>query len=165
MGKEKHGYRKRHLKNKLYNVWRRMKSCCLNMKNASYKSYGGRGIIVCKEWLEYLPFHKWAMANGYAEGLTIERINNSGNYSPENCTWIPPGQQARNRRTNKIIAYNGKSMLMIDWSKKIGISKGALCKRFLRGWNVEKALNTPLQTKGKSVANGNKNISIIKQGQ
>lgn len=82
----------------LYYVHNMMKQRCFNHNNKNFKDYGGRGIRVCKEWLEYTEFRKWAMENGYKPGLSIERINNDGNYCPENCTWITIAEQQKNRR-------------------------------------------------------------------
>ena len=81
---------------KLYYVWLSMRQRCNNPKNKEYKHYGGRGIKVCNAWNEYPIFEAWALANGYAEGLTIERLNVNGNYCPENCTWIPKSEQPKN---------------------------------------------------------------------
>ena len=82
----------------LYHVHNMMKQRCFNPNNKNFKDYGGRGIQVCKEWLDYAEFRKWATENGYKQGLSIERINNDGNYCPENCTWITLSEQQKNRR-------------------------------------------------------------------
>lgn len=134
-----HNHRRR-----LYKIWIGMKGRCYNPKASGYKNYGGRGIIVCKEWLEYMPFHQWAMSHGYQENLTIERIDNDGNYEPDNCTWIPIGKQAMNKCNNRQIIYNGESKLLIEWSRLLGINKSTLHRR-LKGWSVEKAFNTPVK--------------------
>ncbi len=72
---------------RIYNVWHTIKARCFNENNPSYHLYGGRGITVCDEWREFVPFYEWAMANGYEENLSIVRINNDGNYEPSNCRW------------------------------------------------------------------------------
>lgn len=77
-----------------------MKRRCRNPNTKDWPNYGGRGISVCSEWLDYRNFRAWATANGYAEGLTLERIDNDGNYEPSRCCWIPQGEQSRNRRSH-----------------------------------------------------------------
>lgn len=87
---------------KLYKVWQGMKTRCYNKNFIYYKNYGGRGIKICDEWLDnFNTFYKWAINNGYKEGLTIDRINNDGIYEPSNCRWITRAEQNRNQRKNK----------------------------------------------------------------
>lgn len=87
---------------RIYKIWQGMKQRCQNPKDYNFKRYGGRGIKVCDEWLDYVKFSEWVKKSNYEDNLTIERINVNGNYCPENCTWIPLGEQAKNR-TNSII--------------------------------------------------------------
>lgn len=86
-------------KHPLYNVWRNMKYRCYNRNDNNYHRYGGRGVTVCKAWREdFISFYKWAMENGYAEGLTIDRVRNNGNYTPSNCRFITGAENvSRNR--------------------------------------------------------------------
>ena len=79
-----------------------MKQRILNPNHKDYKNYGGRGITVCNEWLAFIPFRDWALNNGYAEGLQINRIWNNGNYEPFNCNFVPGEENARNKRNNVI---------------------------------------------------------------
>lgn len=93
----KHGLRH----TRIYKTWEDIKKRCLNSKTRSYKNYGGRGITVCDEWLTFKPFYDWAMANGYNDTLTIDRINVDGNYEPNNCKWATMKEQQNNKRTNR----------------------------------------------------------------
>lgn len=80
---------------RLYKIWNGMMARCLNSKVENYKYYGERNIEICKEWLDYLTFAKWARENGYKDNLTIDRINNNGNYEPTNCQWITKSENSR----------------------------------------------------------------------
>lgn len=91
-------------KSRLHGVWNGMKTRCLNPRMHSYKEYGGRGISVCSEWMDYIPFRDWAKANGYNPGLQIDRIDVNGNYEPSNCRFITPLENQQNRRNVKLIA-------------------------------------------------------------
>ncbi len=88
---------------RINNIYLGMKARCCNANNKAYKNYGGRGISICNEWLnDFMNFHNWAMANGYLDNLEIDRINNDGNYEPENCRWITRRENKRNQRRTKL---------------------------------------------------------------
>ena len=107
-----------------------MKSRCLNPKNDRYKDYGGRGIKICDEWLgKYVGFNnfcKWAFENGYSESLTLDRIDNDGNYCPENCRWADTITQRRNSRRMKYITIGNETKCLKDWCEYYGIKAPAL---------------------------------------
>lgn len=85
---------------KLYSLWSSIRDRCTNKNDKRYKNYGGRGITRCPEWNDFAAFRDWALATGYTEGLSIERMNNDGSYEPNNCTWVPLSDQAANRNIN-----------------------------------------------------------------
>ena len=131
-------------KHRLYSIWIGMKGRCYNPNDSKYKNYGERGIAICDEWKnDFKAFYDWSMNNGYEETLTIERIDVNGNYTPENCTWIPMLEQCRNTTKVRWIEYNGESKLLSDWAKDIGIDPETLSQR-IEKWGINKAMTTPL---------------------
>ena len=88
---------------RLYSIWNGMRKRCTNPNCPSFHMYGGRGITICPEWDTFPPFRDWALAHGYTADLSIDRINNNGNYSPENCRWATRVQQNRNQRSNRAV--------------------------------------------------------------
>ena len=134
-------------KTKLYRTWAKMKERTTNENVPAFKNYGGRGIVVCDEWLEdFRSFYVWALANGYDENLTIDRIDNNGPYSPNNCRWTTMKQQNNNRRSNHILAMGEVSHTIAEWEAITGINKSAIWDRINKlGWSVEKALTTKVR--------------------
>lgn len=134
----KHGYAN---KERLYDTWKNMKRRCYDPKNKRYEQYGGRGIIVCKEWLDnYMNFRNWAMSNGYNDNLTIDRINVNGNYEPNNCRWATMSEQQNNVTRNRILKYKGEEKTMSEWAKAYNIPYSKFNKRIQMGWNIEKII-------------------------
>lgn len=103
---------------KLYNVWCTMKQRILNPNNTDYKDYGGRGIIICPEWVnDYVVFRDWSLSHEYAEGLQINRIENNGNYEPSNCNWITQTENLKNKRNSIPIEIANEIMDLYDTGK------------------------------------------------
>jgi len=131
-------------KTKLYKVYHSMKQRCYNPKSTGYEHYGGRGIIVCDEWLDnFIRFYNWAIETGYKEGLSINRINNNGNYEPDNCEWIYQKTQMLNTRRNRKCTYHNKNQTLSQWANEYGVNLNTLYSRINHGWDIDKALNTP----------------------
>ena len=106
----------------LFNTWQTMKGRCENPNRQKYKDYGGRGIAVCSEWQIAENFVRWALQNGYADGLQLDRIDNDGNYCPENCRFVTPKENSRNRRNTKRLTVNGETRCVSEWCEITGIS-------------------------------------------
>lgn len=99
-----------------YEIWQGMKKRCYNPNDARYDRYGGRGITVCDEWREdFSAFYSWALANGYADNLTIDRIDNNKGYSPDNCRWADAETQCRNRSSNIKITIGNATKTLTEW--------------------------------------------------
>lgn len=126
----------------LYHIWRGMKDRCLNFNNKNYDRYGGRGIKICNEWLDnFQAFYDWAIENGYQEGLTIDRINNNGNYEPLNCRWVNYIVQANNRSNNHLITVDGETHTVSEWSRITGLNPQLISHRANRGDSNEEIFN------------------------
>lgn len=133
----KHGKRE----TKIYHIFSEIKQRCYNKNNKSYNNYGGRGIIVCQEWLnDFMNFYNWAMNNNYQEGLTIDRIDNDGNYEPNNCRWADRKTQNNNRRNNTSISYNGKTQTLAQWSEELNVDQHTISLRKRKGWSNKECL-------------------------
>lgn len=126
---------------KLYKVWAQMKRRCNVKIDEHYKDYGGRGITVCKEWEEYMPFRDWAVSNGYNDKLSLDRINNDGDYCPTNCRFVSYKTQERNRRTNLLIEANGQTKTLAEWAEITGIGSSTIRWRIVNGWNADDAVS------------------------
>ena len=129
---------------RLYQTWQNMKNRCRNKNVSSYKYYGERGISLCDEWNEsFESFAKWSMENGYAENLSIDRIDPNTGYEPSNCRWVDSVTQANNKRTNHLLTYNGETKTVAEWARKTGLPYNVLTRRISLGWTTERALTTP----------------------
>ena len=107
----------------LFNLWQTMKQRCENPKRTKYKDYGGRGIKVCDEWKTAENFIRWALNNGYEKGLQLDRINNDGDYCPNNCRWVTVKENCRNRRNTKWLTVGEEKKCVAEWSELLGISR------------------------------------------
>lgn len=139
---------------RLYRIWGLMKSRCFNPRNDSYPRYGGRGITVVAQWRSFPEFREWAIGAGYDDGLTIERKDVNGHYSPDNCCWIPPGLQARNRENTIYLTAFGERKTIPDWvaDERCKVGAPAVRTRLKKGWSVELALVTPISEQNRVVA-------------
>ena len=126
-----------------HRVWIGMRQRCLNPHNAHYSYYGGRGIAVCKRWDSFENFLQ--DMGERPTGLTLERIDNNGDYEPGNCRWASRREQQRNRRNLWLLTYRGKTQCLTAWADETGISVGGLRHRLSTGWNVAYALEKPLR--------------------
>jgi len=123
----KHG----EVKTRLYRTWNGMKERILNPKSHNYRDYGGRGITICNEWLEFIPFRDWALNNGYVDNLVIDRENPNGNYEPSNCRFLTVKESNRNRRYNKLTKE--LSIQIKEESKNTKLTRKELAKKYNLG--------------------------------
>lgn len=135
---------------RLYVVWRDMKRRCTNPHAKDFINYGANGIKVCKDWNSFQNFYKWAMENGYDENAkkgkcTLDRINNNGNYEPNNCRWVTVKEQANNRKTNHFITINNETHTIAEWAEIYNIKSYIISNRIRRNWNEIEAVITPLR--------------------
>jgi hypothetical protein len=133
----------------IYNIWVMMRQRCYNPKNAMYKWYGARGIYVCDRWLN--SFENFLKDMGHKPpGLSLERRDNDGPYSPDNCRWATTYEQAANRRKNVWVEFQGEQMIMSEAIRRSGLPASAVWSRLRDGWTVERALTIPLRKSRKS---------------
>lgn len=121
-----------------YEAWRHMRKRCENPRHPYYADYGGRGIEVCERWRHFAGF--FADMGECPKGLTLDRIDNSLGYSPENCRWTTRKVQQNNRRTNRLLTHRGRTLTVTQWADHLGVGKTTLFQRLRYGWSVEKAL-------------------------
>lgn len=133
---KKHGM----IKTRLYKCWDSMKDRCRHNQR-----YINKGIGICDEWAEdFETFMNWAFANGYTDELTLDRIDNSGDYCPENCRWVTKAEQSRNRDTSHFVTINGVTKTFKEWCVENKVHPATAYTRIRDyGWNIERALTTP----------------------
>lgn len=132
-------------KTPLYAVWLQAKYRCRNPRHKQYEDYGGRGINICESWFNSFEAFKEDMGEPPFDGAMLERVDNSKGYTPSNCIWATRTQQNRNRRNTRLFEFNGVSMVLAEWAKKLSINQKTLVSRLYGyGWSVEKAFTTPV---------------------
>jgi len=129
-------------KTKEYKTWKYMMTRCHNKNYYAYNNYGGRGIEVCKNWHKFINFYN-DMGKKPSDEYSIERIDVNKGYNKENCKWLLKSEQSSNRRNNIIVSYKGKNTKLYDLKEKSAVEYKTLNKRLYRGWDIERALNTP----------------------
>jgi len=134
-GKEKGG--------RLYNTWASMRARCSNPNSAQWKNYGSRGIKVCAEWNDYSVFREWALSHGYADNLTIDRIDVNGDYCPENCRFVDAKAQSNNKRCNHCVEYKGNIYTLSQLADYIGLPYSTVLSRVNHGWSIERVVSQP----------------------
>ncbi len=126
---------------RIHSIWFGIIERCGNKNRPEYKRYGGRGITICKQWLDDpLVFSKWAKENGYQPNLSIDRINNDGNYEPSNCRWVTQIEQMNNRKCNVRIVLGKENHTVSEWARILGCSRGRLNWRLKKGLTPEQIL-------------------------
>ena len=125
---------------RIYSIWTGMKTRCLNPNSERYMDYGGRGITICEEWLEFDNFCLWSLENGYADGMTIDRIDNDMPYCPDNCRWTTIEEQNKNKRNLRMYTYNGETRHLAEWARVLNIDYQLLYDRLDLGMSFEKAV-------------------------
>lgn len=152
---------------RIYNVWHTMKERCYVPTQTSYKNYGGRGIKVCPEWQEFIPFMEWSYANGYDENAprgqcTLDRIDPNGDYCPENCRWVSMSVQANNKTDNVYLKYQGITDTLSNHARRIGISPVLAEGRYLKGMELSDVFRVGRVGEVKKVAQYDKDMNLIK---
>lgn len=120
------------------NAWNQMMGRCYDPEHPKYPRYGARGIRVCDRWLCYRLFLE--DVGPRPDGMTLNRIDNDGDYTPENCEWATAQEQASNKSNNRKLTFNGRTLCVSQWAIEVGLSREALRNRLNRGWSVEDAL-------------------------
>lgn len=143
---------------RLYNIWKDIKKRCTKPNSSNYKNYGAKGIAICNEWLDFIRFREWSEINGYADKLTIDRINVKDGYYPNNCRWVTMVIQNRNKSNNRTFFLDGESITMAEVCERYNITQSKLSARVNKlGWPIERAIlnvNTKLGSNKTSIIYG-----------
>lgn len=156
------GHKHKLSKTHIWNVYYGMLHRCYNPQDSHYKNYGGRGIEVCEEWRDSIEaFAEWAQKTGFRDGLTIDRVDNDGNYEPVNCRWATMKEQSRNRRSNIVVSCKGEDVTLIEASEKSGLPYSTLQSRWRRGIRGEELFAEPaIQLKKREVLYNGKKVTL-----
>lgn len=127
-------------------AYQQMKARCYNPNSPEYPNYGGRGIVVCERWRESFA-NFLADVGERPEGCTLDRIDNNGSYSPENCRWATVSEQCNNTRVNHVLEYNGQRKTVVEWAREIGVHPNTLRSRLRYGWSTERILSSAVDTR------------------
>ena len=130
---------------RLHTIWLKMRQRCYNKNHTAYKNYGGRGIKICPLWYDlpngFINFYTWAMHNGYGDELTLDRIDNNGNYTPTNCRWATLPEQHNNTRASRYVTYDGRSMTTAEWARTLNVNYSNFWQSIkIRKFNLAKLL-------------------------
>lgn len=128
----------------LYPAWQQMRARCNNPKHGEYHNYGARGIVVCERWQNSFALFLQDMGER-PENHTLDRIDNDGPYSPDNCRWATDSEQCRNSRQAHYLEHDGKRMTVIEWATLLNISHDSIRTRLKLGWSAERALTEPIR--------------------
>lgn len=132
-------------KSRLYRIWSALNSRCTNAHFEDvFKNYGGRGIQVCDDWKTYETFREWALASGYEDGLSIDRIDVNGNYEPSNCRWATQREQCRNKRNTVWVEFNGSKKPLTEWCDELKLPYRIIYQR-LKHHSFEEAIKMPIR--------------------
>lgn len=118
---------------RILSIWLGMRYRCNSKESKVYKDYGGRGIKICPQWDDFYEFQEWSLSHGYSAAKSIDRIDNDGDYSPENCRWATMKVQGQNRRNSRLYTYHGQTLTISEWSRRSGIGWNTLIDRIRRG--------------------------------
>lgn len=123
---------------------------CFNPDAPEYRNYGARDITVCERWRNSFEAFYSDIGPRPTKNHSIERINNSGDYSPENCRWATQKEQSRNKRNNRFLTYKGETLSMVEWAERLGMSYSVLNNRMFYNWPIERALTEPVHPNSRS---------------
>ena len=136
----------------LYRRYHHIKERCYNPNSKAYKRYGGRGIAMCDEWLNsYQAFEDWCLSHGFSKELAIDRIDNDGDYAPNNCRFVTAKENNQKRNTTLWFTINGKTKNLQQWCDFYGMKRGTVETRLKNGWSIEEALSKPVKNKEKLI--------------